>query len=157
MLPVFFDVISEVSVENIPCVMELTSVRAFLLEPTLWAVGGTPVVVLDDDEFTDSEVFARFAGGSTLTLYNPEFMVLNAPVSLDGKLMVSAIVSLLKAESFWTTIPISNSAKGSVDAAGCPCWLDWSFCAVFRDGCGVSPVRSEAGGGMLGTTIVFPL
>ena len=62
-LPVFFDVTSEVSVDRIPCVMELKSVRVFLLEPTLWAVVGNPDVVLDDDEATDRDGFTRFAGG----------------------------------------------------------------------------------------------
>ena len=109
-LPVFLDVPSEVSVDKIPCVRELTSVRVFLLEPTLWAMAGTPIVVLGGgDEFTDSDGFARFAGDSTLVLDTSEFTVLNAPVSLDGKLMVSAIVSFLKVKSFWTTIPISIS------------------------------------------------
>ena len=82
--------------------------------------------------------------------------MLDAPVSLDGKLMVSTTVTLLKAESFWTTIPISISAKGVVDAVGSCCWPGWSFCAVFSDGCGVSPARTGAGGGILGTAIVFP-
>ena len=39
----------------------------------------------------------------------PESMVLKAPVSLDGKLMVSATVSFLKIELFWMTIPMSIS------------------------------------------------
>ena len=156
-LPFFLDVTSEVSVDKAPCVRELTSVRVFLLEPTLWAVAGTPVVMLDDDEFTDSEVFARFAGGSTLALDTPEFIVLNEAISLDRKLVISAIVSLMKADWVWIPMHISISAKGSVDTVDGPCWLDWSFCAVLRYGCGVSPVRSEAGGGFRGTTTVFPL
>ena len=60
-----------------------------------------------------------------MALYIPESIVLNAPVSLDGKLMVSTTVSLLNVESFLTTIPISISGMGSVDAAGGPCWSDW--------------------------------
>ena len=156
MLPVFLDVTSEVSVDKAPCVMELTSVRVFLLEPTLPAMAGNPIVVLDDDEFTDRDGFASFAGGSTLALDIPESMVLNASVTLDPKLMVSATVSLFNVELFWTTIPISISGMGFVDAAGGPCWLDWSFCAVSRDGCRVSPACTRAGGGLLGTTIVFP-
>ena len=91
-----------------------------------------------------------------LALYFPEYIVLDASVSLDGKLMVSATASLLKVDSFWTTMLMSISGMGSVDAAGGPCWLDWSFCAVSRDGCRVSPACTRAGGGLLGTTIVFP-
>ena len=81
---------------------------------------------------------------------------LDAPVSLDGKLMVSTTASLLKVESFWTTIPISISGKGSMDTVRGLCWPDWSFCALFRVGCVVSPVRSAASGGFLGTATIFP-
>ena len=91
-----------------------------------------------------------------LALYFPEYIVLDASVSLDGKLMVSATASLLKAESFWTTMPISNSATGSVDTTGGACWPDWSFCAVFRDGCVESPVRPDAGSGFSASATVFP-
>ena len=121
-LPVFFDVLSEASVDKIPSVMELTSVREFLLELKLSAMVGTPVVMLDDDdEFPDCDVFARFAGGSTLTLYIPSLSWLDARVALDGKLMVSATVSLLKVKSFWITISISILGTGAVDTAGGSC------------------------------------
>ena len=109
-LPVFLDVPSEVSVDKIPCVMELKSVPAFLLEPTLWAVVGNPDVVLDDDDaFMDRDGFARFAGCLTSVPSILEFIVLDAPVALEIKLMASATVSLLKAASFLTTIPMSIS------------------------------------------------
>ena len=52
-LPVFFEVPLEISTDESSPVRELTSVPVFLLEPTLWAVVGTPIVVLDDDAFTD--------------------------------------------------------------------------------------------------------
>ena len=52
-LPVFFEVPLEISTDESPCVRELTSVPAFLLEPTLPAAAGNPIVVLDDGEFTD--------------------------------------------------------------------------------------------------------
>ena len=51
--PVFFDVPLEISTDESCCVRALTSVPAFLLEPTLPAAAGTPIVVLDDDAFTD--------------------------------------------------------------------------------------------------------
>ena len=67
-LPVFLDVDLETAMDESSPVREITSVPAFLLEPTPWAVRGTPVVVLDDDEAADCDGFARFFGGLTLAL-----------------------------------------------------------------------------------------
>ena len=52
-LPVFFDVPLEIPMDESSSVRGLTSVPVFLLDPTLWAVGGKPTDVLDNGEVTD--------------------------------------------------------------------------------------------------------